>query len=101
ICGRWVRHAGWYPDAQLRLLRRGHARYDEQQLVHEIVLLDGEAGQLRESFVHYNYADLTQFRRKQGHYAALEAQALRQRGVRPRAWSILLQPLREFRRRYL
>ena len=51
--------------------------------------------------MHDNYANLTQFRRKQSHYAALEAQALRQRGVRPRAWSILLQPLREFRRRYL
>lgn len=101
ICGRWVRYAGWYPDAQLRLLRRDHARYDEQRLVHEVVLLDGEAGQLQESLVHYNYTSLAQFRRKQAHYALLEAQALRQRGVRPRSWSVVVQPLREFRRRYV
>jgi hypothetical protein len=70
-------------------------------LVHELVLLDGEAGHLRQPFIHYNYADLTQFRRKQARYAELEARALRQQGVRPRPWSILLQPLREFRRRYV
>ena len=101
ICGRWVRHAGWYPDEQLRLLRRGRARYDEARPVHEVVLLDGPAGHLREPFIHYNYADLDQFRRKQARYAELEALALRQRGIRPRPHSYILQPLREFRRRYV
>jgi glycosyltransferase involved in cell wall biosynthesis len=101
ICGRWVRHAGWYPDEQLRLLRRGRARYDEQRPVHEIVLLDGPAGHLAAPFIHYNYADLAQFRRKQARYAELEALALRSRGVRPRPQNFVLQPLREFRRRYV
>lgn len=101
ICGRWVRHAGWYPDEQLRLLRRGRARYDESRPVHEVVLLDGPAGHLREPFIHSNYADLAQFRRKQARYADLEALALHRRGVRPRPHSYLLQPLREFRRRYV
>ena len=101
ICGRWVRHAGWYPDAQLRLLRRGRARYDETRPVHEVVLLDGPAGHLREPLIHYNYANLAQFRRKQARYAAIEACALRSRGVRPRPHNFLLQPLREFRRRYV
>jgi hypothetical protein len=31
----------------------------------------------------------------------LEAQTLRQRGVRARSWSVVVQPLREFRRRYV
>ncbi|MCX6021597.1 MAG: glycosyltransferase family 2 protein, partial [Chloroflexi bacterium] len=37
ILGRWVRHAGWWPDEQLRVLRRSHARYDESRDPHEIV----------------------------------------------------------------
>ena len=28
ILGRWVRHAGWWPDYQLRLFRRSLARYN-------------------------------------------------------------------------
>lgn len=101
ICGRWVRHAGWYPDEQLRLLRRGSARYDEQRAVHEIVLLDGPGGHLREPLVHYNYANLSEFRRKQARYANLEAIGLRRQGVRPRPRDFLLEPLRVFIRRYL
>src|SRR5581483_8822710 len=34
ILGRWIRHAGWYPDYQLRLLRRDCAHYDEAREVH-------------------------------------------------------------------
>lgn len=101
ICGRWVRHAGWYPDEQLRLLRRGRARYDERRLVHEVVLLDGPAGHLSEPLVHFNYSNLAQFRQKQARYAELEARALYLQGVRPRPHSLLLQPWREFRRRYI
>jgi glycosyltransferase involved in cell wall biosynthesis len=101
ICGRWVRHAGWYPDEQLRLLRRGRAQYDADKLVHEVVQLDGPAGHLREPLVHYNYADLAQFRRKQARYAELEVETLAAQGVRPRPYTPFLQPLREFRRRYV
>jgi hypothetical protein len=101
ICGRWVRHAGWYPDDQLRLLRRGRARYDERRPVHEVVLLNGPAGRLTEPLIHHNYADLAQFRRKQALYSDIEARALRRQGVRPRVRSLVTQPLREFLRRYV
>ena len=101
ICGRWVRHAGWYPDEQLRLLRRDRARYDPSRPVHELVVLDGPAGHLREPLIHFNYANLAQFRRKQARYARLEAQRLRSLGQRPRLHTYVLQPWREFRRRFL
>lgn len=101
ICGQWVRHAGWHPDEQLRLLRRGQVRYDEARPVHEVALLDGPAGHLSEPLVHYNYSSLKQFRRKQDRYAEMEALRLRQQGVRPKPQNFLLQPLREFRRRYV
>jgi glycosyltransferase involved in cell wall biosynthesis len=101
ICGRWVRGAGWYPDEQLRLLRCNRASYDRERLVHELVVLDGAAGHLTEPLIHYNYENLVQFRRKQARYAALEALTLYQGGLKPRPRSLLAQPLREFRRRYL
>ena len=39
IAGQRVRHGGFYPDYQLRLLRRDRARYDPARPVHEVVLL--------------------------------------------------------------
>ena len=101
IGGEWVRHAGWSPDRQLRLVRRGRARYDESRLVHEVAELDGPSGQLGEPLLHLNYESLPEFRAKQAGYARLEARTLYARGVRARPRNLVLQPLREFRRRYV
>jgi glycosyltransferase involved in cell wall biosynthesis len=100
IWGRWIRHAGWFPDYQLRLLRRGRAHYDPSREVHEVVILDGAEGHLENPLVHYNYATVGQFLRRQDFYADYEASVLHRQGIRPRPHSLILQPLREFRRRY-
>jgi glycosyltransferase involved in cell wall biosynthesis len=99
IAGAWVRHAGWWPDRQLRLMKRGSARYDESGVVHEVADLDGPSDNLGEPLLHLNYETLAEFRQKQRRYARLEAEALVHRGVRARPHSLALQPIREFRRR--
>ncbi|NPV09230.1 MAG: glycosyltransferase family 2 protein [Anaerolineae bacterium] len=101
LFGRLTRYAGWYPDYQLRLLRRGRARYDPRRPVHETVLLDGEQAWLKHSLVHYNYASVWQFMAKQGRYAHLEAGALGRQGVPRRVRTLLSRPAREFWRRFV
>ena len=100
ILGQWVRHAGWSPDYQLRLFRRDRGRYDPTRPVHELVLLDGPAGHLTHRLVHHNYVSWGQLWAKQRRYARAEAAALAARGVRAKPRNFVLQPLREFRRRY-
>jgi glycosyltransferase involved in cell wall biosynthesis len=101
MIGHRMRGGGWYPDHQLRLLRRGQARYDPGHPVHEVVLLDGEAGYLQNPFIHYNYDTVAQFQHKMGRYTYFEAQILREQGVRVRPWTYLSMPLREFWRRFV
>lgn len=101
LVGHEVRHGGWHPDYQLRLMRRGRARYDPTRQVHEVVQLDGPEGYLREPLVHYNYRTWEQFTRKQRQYIGYETEILYKQGVRPKLWTYLLQPLREFHRRYI
>ena len=99
--GHEVRHAGWSPDYQLRLLRRAGARYDEGRAVHEVAVVAGRTVHLREPLLHYNYATWGQFTAKQRAYTAHEAAAQAARGVRAKPQNFVLQPLREFRRRYV
>jgi len=99
--GHEVRYGGWRPDYQLRLLHVGRAHYDMTREVHEIVMLDGIDGHLREPLIHYNYRTMAQFTAKQHQYVAYEAAILYKQGVRPKPWTYLFQPLREFHRRYL
>ncbi|MGQ9516389.1 MAG: glycosyltransferase family 2 protein [Anaerolineae bacterium] len=101
IVGKWIRHAGWYPDYQLRLFRVEKGHYDPQRVVHEVVLLQGEAGRLQNPLIHYNYDSWGEFIQKQLAYARLDARMQVERGVHPHPWTYVLQPLREFRRRYV
>lgn len=101
IWGREIRHGGWYPDYQLRLLKLGFAHYDPARPVHEIVTLDGPAGYLQESLWHYNYQGLEDFVSKQRQYVAYEADILFRQRTKPKPWTYLSQPLREFWRRYI
>lgn len=100
IWGKWIRHAGWYPDYQLRLLRVQSARYDESREVHEVAEVQGPAGHLRRPLIHYNYDTVSQFCAKQDAYSTYEARLLFNRGVRPRWRNYIGAPAREFLYRY-
>ncbi len=101
IFGRLIRHAGWYPDYQLRLFLKDKARYDEDREVHELVILDGPQGYLKSPLVHYNYDNIGQFIERQNRYTEMEAAYLFRGGERARVRNLVLQPCREFRRRYI
>ena len=101
MIGHRMRGGGWYPDYQLRLLVRGRARYDPAHPVHEIVILDGKAGHLKNELIHYNYDTVRDFQRKMNQYASLEARILAEQNVRVKPWTYASMPLREFWRRFV
>ena len=99
IFGKLTLHAGYYPDYQMRLLRRGRARYERP--VHEVVVLDGSEGHLDHPLIHYNYGTVQQFHVKQHRYIPFDAQELDQQGIRFKPHNLILQPLRHFWWRYI
>jgi glycosyltransferase involved in cell wall biosynthesis len=101
MVGHRMRGGGWFPDYQLRLLKRAEASYDLSRKVHEIVDLEGQAGHLQNVLIHYNYDSVAQFRHKMGRYTELEARILDKQGVRVRPWTWVSMPLREFWRRFV
>jgi hypothetical protein len=94
IFGRLTKGAGWYPDYQARLLRRGRVRWERP--VHEIAIADGPEGYLQSPLIHYNYDDLADFRARQERYNEHDAQILFQEGVRPHLYTPYTQFLRHF-----
>jgi glycosyltransferase involved in cell wall biosynthesis len=111
-CGYWIprrnifwghvmRGGGWSPDYQLRLLRTERARYDGDRAVHEVAEVDGPTDRLTTSLVHLNYDSPAEFRTRQESYARLEAVRRHARGDRVRPRNLVLQPAREFARRFV
>lgn len=101
LFGKLIRHTGWSPDFQPRVMRKARVHYDPGRLVHELVIADGPQAYLKELLTHYNYETVAQFRKKQRAYTRLEAKMLYQEGVRPRLRGFVGQPVREFVRRFV
>ncbi len=52
--GRWINHSGYYPDRQLRLVRRDSGRWIGGR-VHERMAVEGVVGDLKNDILHYPY----------------------------------------------
>ena len=69
----WIRRAGYYPSARLKLFRRDKFHYEEAA-VHPRVFLDGKCGQIRGEILHYSFRDVSHFMAKFNRETDLEAQ---------------------------
>ncbi|MBU4353686.1 glycosyltransferase family 2 protein [Patescibacteria group bacterium] len=58
--GKWIQHGLWWPDKQIRLFRRGFGKFPCIH-IHEYIKVAGEAGELVEPYIHYNYETVHQY----------------------------------------
>jgi len=70
--GKEVRHGGLYPSWNLRLFRRGKARYEERT-VHEHMVCNGPTDYLRAEMLHIRRETLAQYIAKHIRYADMES----------------------------
>ncbi len=102
--GRWLKYGSQYPDVQLRLFRRGKARFPLEH-VHEKLMVDGKIGKLKNDMLHFPYLSISQYFQKFDFYTSFEADFLYRNGVKPswrnalRFW--LTTPFWRFFRRYV
>ena len=94
IFGRLTLGAGWYPDYQSRLLLRGRVHWERP--VHEVAVVDGPEGYLKNPLIHYNYDDLADFIARQERYTGFDAEILFQQRVRPHFYTPYSQAVRQF-----
>jgi glycosyltransferase involved in cell wall biosynthesis len=70
--GKPIRHGGLYPSWNLRLFRRGKARYEERS-VHEHMVCTGPTEFMRAEMLHIRRESVSRFLDKHIHYADLES----------------------------
>ncbi|HEY0665149.1 MAG TPA: glycosyltransferase family 2 protein [Gallionella sp.] len=78
VCGRYIRHSGWYPDYVTRLFKRGKAEFSDD-LVHERLIVKGSTGTLNHHLLHETFHDLESLLDKVNHYSTAGAQMLKGR----------------------
>jgi len=100
IFNKWIKHAGWYPDYQLRLFKKGKGRFIEEH-VHEMIEVEGETERLANPIVHYNYDTIFQFLQKLTNvYGPNEAEQMLKKGYKFAWQDAIRMPLKEFLSRF-
>ena len=98
--GRYLRHGEGYPDWNLRLFHRAHARWSDDA-VHEHVLTEASVGTLTGDLLHDSAETLAGYLQKQNRYTTLAAEAAVAAGKRVGAARLLLSPLVRFVKFYV
>lgn len=98
--GRYLRHGEGYPDWNLRLFHRAHARWSSDP-VHEHVLADGPVGTLAGDLLHDSAETLARYLEKQNRYTTLAAEAAVARGKGAGVARLVLSPLVRFFKFYV
>ena len=93
--GRWLRHGEGYPDPNLRLFHRGHARWSDDP-IHEHVITDEPVERLDGDLLHATETTLADYLEKQNRYTTLQAERLHTAGKRVTAWRLVLSPVVRF-----
>lgn len=96
IFGKWIKNSIWWPDYQLRLFKKGKAKFLRAS-VHQPVDVKGEVRHLSEPIVHYNYESITQFvTRMNAIYTEIEADELVKTGQKLHWTDALKNPSADF-----
>lgn len=99
MLGRWLRHGGYYPDFQTRVVRRDAVRWQDRE-VHAHVEVAGRVLTLQNDLIHKDMAHLSKPLRTLDRYTRYEADELRKRGRRFRWHHLLVRPAGVFAYRY-
>ncbi|CAN5399890.1 glycosyltransferase family 2 protein [soil metagenome] len=97
-----VSRGGFYPDAQLRLFKRGKGKFGDR-LVHEAIKMTGPVAMLKKPMHHYAYKTVDDFAMAMDKYAKLSAQEYFNRGnygLRASSVSEFVKPKLTFLYRY-
>lgn len=88
--GRWIRHAGWWPDRVVRLFRRDCGALTNAS-VHEAVAVAGRIVALAAPIEHFTESRLSELLKKIDRYSTLGAQEAFAVGRRATVWEAVLR----------
>ncbi|MHB8090052.1 MAG: glycosyltransferase family 2 protein [Syntrophales bacterium] len=98
--GRWIRHAGWWPDRVARLFKNGKGQMTGA-MVHEAVVVDGLVEQLAVPIDHYTESRLEMIIPKINRYSTLGAEEAFAAGRRTTIFGAFLRAKITFFQDYL
>ncbi len=72
---KWLKHGGWWPDYQIRLINKNYFK-TWPKVIHSTPVIEGDVGYLHQPFIHYFHGDLQQMVEKTIRFEDIESELL-------------------------
>lgn len=100
-CGQWVKYAGWYPDAKIRLWDKRKGKWGGMNPHDKVVLENGSnVGFLNGDLLHYSYYSIYQHVAQTNSFSEIAAREAFRNGKRSSLLKIVLNPWFTFVKKY-
>lgn len=103
LFGTWIKNAIWWPDYHPRLFRKGSLTWPNEIHTSPKVIGPSTYLEAKEDYaiLHYAYDTVSEFVNMINNYTTFEAEELKRQGYKFRRRHVILQPLREFHKRFI
>lgn len=95
--GKWMRHGGWH-EYEPKIAKKGKGNYPMG--LHDCLRINGKVGCLKNSLLHYNYINISEWTRKMDFYTSLEANEMAEKDLKFDLWRAIYLPVAAFCRQY-
>lgn len=102
IFGKWIRHSRWWPDANIRLFKKGFVSWNE--VIHAVPMTQGTGGEVEakeeSAIIHHHYESIEEYIERMNRYTTEYSKVKLSEGYKF-IWSDLItKPASEFFSRY-
>lgn len=102
IFGKWIKHARWWPDYNIRFFKKGHVAWSE--IIHSIPVTYGKGADLEmleeNAISHLNYSSIEQYVDRMNRYTTHQTAILSKKGYKFKWHDLIKEPTQEFVSRY-
>ncbi|TAF68753.1 MAG: glycosyltransferase family 2 protein [Flavobacterium sp.] len=93
--------SGWQTDKIFRLFKKSDCRYNENRIVHEKLIVNGEIGTLKHKIIHFSYTSYKDYKLKMNNYGILKAQEKIKKQQKQTRLLLFLHPIYTFLYQYI
>ncbi len=89
--GKFINHSGWYPDAKVRLFKKGSGSF-YGKYVHEGFRFNGNSEKIEGDVIHYSYKNLNDHIERIRKYSFLSAKRMKEEGKSFKFYRLIFNP---------
>lgn len=100
-CGKWIKHSGWYPDANIRLFDKTKGSWTGKNPHDKYVIQTQHTAHLKGDILHYSFYTIAQHIQQINYFTDISSKAEFEKGKKSNLFLIWFKPKFKFLRDFI